>query len=509
VYLKVIGSEKPLRLTTDPSTDGSPAWSPDGRLLAFVRFSGKQRAVLAIPALGGPERTLYAAEDRFAFPRHHPLAWSPDGKFIALTESPADKEESRIILISAETNVRQTLISSSSDSVHFYSQPRFSPDGRYLAVISWPSGSNADIQLVALAGGNPDPLGLTKFNLRSFDFTADGREIIFATSSALWRVATAGGQPERVTWIEPGASYPSIARRGNSMVYSQSRADNNIWKIDLSLGAGVAGAGQVFISSTRYEATPQFSFDGTRILFTSTRSSISSEIWVCGADGSNPRQVTSPGGVDEDPPLFKGSPRWSPDGRAIAFDWAIEGHRDVYVVSVEGGKPKRLTSETSSDVRPSWSRDGKWIYFGSNRSGNWQVWKVPSRGGQALQVTQHGGREALESPDGKSVYYSKGFDTAELWRVSADGGGEVLALKGPIQGKWDVLADGISFISPEPTPTVRVYSFATGKTQTVASIGKGITWTDQGFSVSPDGKQILYTHTDQAEYDLMLVENFR
>jgi Tol biopolymer transport system component len=84
VYLKVIGSEKSLRLTTDPSTDSSPAWSPDGRQLAFVRFSRKQRAVLAIPALGGPERTLYTAEDRVAVPRHHPLAWTPDGKFLQL-----------------------------------------------------------------------------------------------------------------------------------------------------------------------------------------------------------------------------------------------------------------------------------------------------------------------------------------------------------------------------------------------------------------------------------------
>jgi Tol biopolymer transport system component len=186
VYLKVIGSEKLLRLTTDPSTDSSPAWSPDGRQLAFVRFSRKQRAVLAIPALGGPERTLYTAEDRVAVPRHHPLAWTPDGKFIVLTESPADRKETRIILISSETSETRTLLSSSIDSVFSYSQPRFSPNGRQLAVVCWSSISNADIQLVTLASGQHEPLGLTKFNLRSFDFTADGREIIFATNSSLW-----------------------------------------------------------------------------------------------------------------------------------------------------------------------------------------------------------------------------------------------------------------------------------------------------------------------------------
>ena len=163
--------------------------------------------------------------------------------------------------------------------------------------------------------------------------------------------------------------------------------------------------------------------------------------------GPIPRQVTSSSGPDGEPPLFKGSPRWSPDGQAIAFDWTTEGHRDVYIVSVEGGKPTRLTTETSSDVRPSWSRDGRWVYFGSNRSGAWQVWKVPSTGGQAVQVTKRGGREALESADGKSVYYSKGFDIAELWKVPAEGGDEALILKGPIQGKWAVSDDGIYFIA--------------------------------------------------------------
>jgi hypothetical protein len=107
------------------------------------------------------------------------------------------------------------------------------------------------------------------------------------------------------------------------------------------------------------------------------------------------------------------------------------------------------------------------------------------------------------------VYYSKGFDIAELWNVPAEGGDEALILKGPIQGKWSVLADGIYFIATEPTPTVKLYSFTTRQTKDVAGVGQGINWSDQGFSVSSDGKQILYTHTDRAENDLMLVENFR
>jgi Tol biopolymer transport system component len=504
IYLKVLGSEKVVRLTTDASKDYGPVWSPDGRQIAFIRNLGNQTNVVLIPALSGAERSLYKVRERFeSWP---PLAWSPDGKHIALTETPLDSEESRIVLISWETGERQTLLSSPRGSVYFYSNPRFSPDGRVLLARSWPS---ADIDVIDLASGKVNRLGLSKFNLKSFELTADGRAVVFSTrtSNFLWRASLSGGQPERVAWIESGASYPSISRRGNSLVYSQARVDENIWKIDLSRNPVVP---QVFISSTRRETSPQFSFDGSRILFRSNRASISPEIWICEIDRSNPRQITFPSTSDGEAPPSKDCPRWSPDGQSIAFNWDAEGNKDIYVVSVEGGKPKRLTTEPSSDVRPSWSRDGKWVYFGSNRSGEWQIWKVPATGGQALQVTKHGGREALESPDGKFVYYSKDFGITGLWRVHVDGGAdEALIFDGPLLGYWSVLDDGVYFLAREPMPTVKFHSFITRQTKEVASVGKNIDWAGPGFSVSSDGKQIIYAQIDRVEHDLMLVENFR
>ena len=78
-----------------------------------------------------------------------------------------------------------------------------------------------------------------------------------------------------------------------------------------------------FISSTRYDESPQFSPDGKRIAFSSDRSG-SGEIWVCDSDGLNAVQLTSLGG-----PLVT-MPRWSPDGEHIAFDSSAEGQFDIY-----------------------------------------------------------------------------------------------------------------------------------------------------------------------------------
>jgi len=72
------------------------------------------------------------------------------------------------------------------------------------------------------------------------------------------------------------------------------------------------------------------SSDGQKITFRSNRSG-SFEIWTCDSDGSNPIQLTLLGAPNT------GTPRWSPDGRQIAFDSRKEGHADIYVINAEGG----------------------------------------------------------------------------------------------------------------------------------------------------------------------------
>jgi Tol biopolymer transport system component len=105
------------------------------------------------------------------------------------------------------------------------------------------------------------------------------------------------------------------------------------------------------------DTNPQFSPDGSRIAFTSSRNG-QVEIWVCDSDGSNPVQLTELNRNSEG-----GTPRWSPDGRYLAFDSTKAGRSDIYVVPAQGGPVRRITPEASHEDMPSWSRDGKWIYF--------------------------------------------------------------------------------------------------------------------------------------------------
>ena len=162
--------------------------------------------------------------------------------------------------------------------------------------------------------------------------------------------------------------------KGTDWCMCSPTANINIWRRRLySLVS--AGPSDRFIYSTRMESGPQFSPDGSKIAFESTRSG-AYEVWMCRSDGSGVVQLTRFNSAT-------GTPRWSPDGQQIAFDSRAPGNADIFVVDSEGGSPRRLTSEPSSEVVPSWSRDGRWIYFASDRTGSREVWKMPSTGGSA------------------------------------------------------------------------------------------------------------------------------
>jgi Tol biopolymer transport system component len=88
----------PLRLTSDPALDYYPAWSPDGRFIAFLRVlpSGKS-ALLVIPAIGGPERRM--AE---VFSESHPT-WSRDSNWLVISAKDSKTEPFALSQLSVET----------------------------------------------------------------------------------------------------------------------------------------------------------------------------------------------------------------------------------------------------------------------------------------------------------------------------------------------------------------------------------------------------------------------
>jgi Tol biopolymer transport system component len=395
----------------------------------------------------------------------------------------------------------------------------FSPDGQTVAFEQISNdGVSADIYLQPITGGEPRRLTFDDVNPRGLVWTADGREIVFSSKRAgpaesLWRISVSGGAAERLALGGDNALYPSISSQGHRLAYVtwKGTIDPNIYRIALSGSNNRWSSPTKFISSTQRDTNSQFSPDGKRITFESSRAG-NYEIWVSDSNGSNPVQVTF---SDRE---LTGTPRWSPDSRQIAFDSDREHNWDIYITSLDGGVPRRLTTASSDENVPSWSRDGQWIYFASDRTGKRQIWKAPVEGGEAVQVTKQGGFLAFESVDGKFVYYTKDFrDGGQfnpgIWRTPVEGGEETLVLdsfNAENWGDWALVEDGIYFIDSDAKNdwTLRFFDFAKRRVTQIAALGQDIF--TNGLAVSPDRRQILYTRMDlTGGVDIMLVENFR
>ena len=507
IYVKLLGTEEPLRLTRQESIDFNPVWSPDGHYIAFGRIKKGDTGIYIAPSLGGAERKIRDThwEERdfdqvfWYFGR---LSWSPDGKLLAFSDRTSSSEPTSIYLLSLDSLSTRRVTSPGLPGDY---NPVFSPDGRTLGFNRGSQGVTS-IYTMPVAGGQERRLITGSQFGWGLAWTSDGRDIIFgragwlAKFGWLWKVSARGGEPRRLQLGQEGTE-PFI--RGSRLVYARQVSNLNIWRKQLDSKHSSLPADR-FLSSTAIESGPQYSPDGSSIAFESTRSG-SYEIWMCRSDGTNLVQLTHFNSVT-------GTPRWSPDGRQIAFDSRATGNADIFVMDPQSGPPRQLTNETSADVIPSWSRDGRWIYFASTRSGPWEVWKMPSTGGPAAQVTRHGGYGAFESPDGKFLYYTKYPAVSGVWRMPTSGGEETLVVAGvepEFWGYWAVVEKGIYYLDTTAVPAIAFFDFTSRQVTRVVELQTRPAREATGLAVSPNGRAILYTQLDALTRDIVLVDNFQ
>jgi len=364
VYVAALGRGAPRRLTTRPEQEYSPAWSADGRQLAFLRAargSGGASEVLLMPAAGGPERK--AGEVRLQpdspFLPGPFLCWTPDASALVVTHRERPEEPPSLYLLSLAMGVKSRLTSPPLGAPGD-SGPSFSPDGRTLAFARCVGFAVADIYVLPLTpeflpAGDPERRTYeNRFNAMT-TWAPDGKEIIYSSFSGggygLFRV-TGGGPdvPQHLAGVGQGGTYPAVSVQARRLVYMRT------------LPGGEAHLGFADLAP-----------DGQRRAFASARSG-SLEVWSCARDGGDCVQMTSLKAG------FSGFPRWSPDGQYLVFFSNLEGQNEVYVMPASGGRPRRLTEDPGDDILPAWSQDGRWIHFLSNRTGSYREWKVRAFG---------------------------------------------------------------------------------------------------------------------------------
>jgi len=431
-----------------PVTDGDgqfvqPAWSPDGRYLAY--HSMARGGIWIMPATGGAARQVARFGSR--------PAWSPDATRLAFQSGPIEDlspeafgavSPSTIWTVSIDTGASEP-ITRPDGPPGGHAAPAWSPDGRFVVFSSrrYPSGGLWRVE----AGGGP-PVRLEMPDLGGWvsdpAWAPDGRSIVFSTVSELWRLpvdpatGTSAGAPAPLVGPSvPALRHPSFSPDGGRLAYSLVSLASNLRAVRLDASGAAAGPPFAITRDTsRRNTLPAVAPDGARVAYQSTRTGAGIDVWVAGMDGSGGRQVTTH-------PGFDGQPVWLRDPPGLAYVAKRGDVASVRVLDPDSGEERELLSRGLDDesladatvaltpVAP----DGLRVALALVRDGVSNIWvRALDDDGPARQITfdpEFAGWPSW-SPDGRSIAYEiKRGDATQVAVVSSEGGAPIVLTEGP------------------------------------------------------------------------------
>ncbi len=497
IHIKQRSSETLLKVAAEPGWPAWPVWSPDGQSLAFVQTGDSLSAVCRVAALGGAVERLHAVAGLI-----EGLDWSPDGARLAFAAS-GEGGQFRLHELDLATR-RVTTHPAPEDGAAGAILPRYSPDGRHLAWIAVGQAGEGRVlvrRLDAPAGdrGRVVARGLT--GLQGLAWNAAGDALIYAAAPAgadnLWRVNLAGGDPQWIPTAGEQVWNPTVARGTGDLAYEQVRVDRDLWRIEVQGRDPWRLATGLFVTSTRWEYGADFDPAGGQVVFVSARSGRPA-LWVARVDGSQPRRLEgcAAAGVT--------NPRWSPDGRRIAFNAIDEGGARILVAPAQGGPVTVVDVDAEQALLTGWTADGQGLLLGVDRGEGWQICRRDLAGGLRVLTTQ-GGITAAEAADG-SLYHTRP-DRAGLWRLAPGATGEPeLVISGLAtfdRWNWRLGNGWLYWVLRAASGAVLMHHDpATGLSDAVTGL-PGLA--GSGLAVTPDGGAIVYARSGPAAGDLMLI----
>ena len=231
-------------------------------------------------------------------------------------------------------------------------------------------------------------------------------------SADLFAIAPDGSAEHPVMEGPTSEQTPAVSPDGKRIAYVASEEGNdsgNALYVSNSDGSRV----RMLLGGHGWKWWPSWSPDGTQLVFHNWNPDGSvSTIQVIGASGKGLRSIGSPG--------YNWAPAWSPDGKWIAFTSYSARGSNIFLMSPDGQRMKRLASGDISAFRVAWSPDGRWLAFGGWKSGSgsiggrvftWQddIYLIRAGGGKLRAVTTGVEYDAYPcwSPDGKSIAFSR------------------------------------------------------------------------------------------------------
>jgi len=340
------------------------------------------------------------AEDYFAFEFLSDPHISPDGKLVAYVVTKIDRAQNRrnssIWMVATDGSRSPWQFTTSPQSV---SSPRWSPDGQWLAFTSSRPESSAQggsaetprsqVYVLSMAGGEARRVTNLKNGVSSFQWSPDGARLVIVS-----RVGPSDGRSENKDRSDV-RHYKNSAYKFNDSGWFDDRR-THLWVVDVKSGS----AKQITEGDEWNDNDPQWSPDGTKLAFVSNRSGKeyegdrNSDVWVIAAGGGALTKISDHQESDS-------SPRWSPDGRTIAFTGEVQerDHPKVWLAPATGGAPSTL-AVNGLDLIPTgleWADDGKSLYFESGVKGEFQLFQIDLGKKTVAQISS--GARAVRNAD--------------------------------------------------------------------------------------------------------------
>lgn len=432
LYVKLAGSESELRVTNSPGIDILPAWSPDGRNIAFYRSLPGHSGYYVVPALGGPERQLLrvdipaigASWPYREFPDAYFWAgidWFPDGRHVAVV-LPAEWSENRLF-------------------------PRNAVDWGTRRIVRLDIETGEQVPLTA-------PLPSLQFGDICPRISPGGKMLAFVRAGA----AATGG------------------------IYLMALAGRSKPRLLPNSGAICTGL----------DWTP----NGRGLVFASWKNG-GSRLWRLSIDGGTLRPVTF--GMEN-----VSSPTVDRLGARLAYVVAT-GHQGLWRIPISGsppavtGSPQPLIESTRFESQPAYSRDGTKLAFVSNRSGPVEIWAADAGGKHAVQLTDNDAPEngtPRWSPDGSEIAFdTHGKGSPDIFVVSVEGRRIRRITQNPAEDvvpSWSHDGRWIYFAS-DRSGDFQIYKVSASQGETPSSLAVQMT-KGGGFNPmeSPDGKYLYF-----------------
>jgi dipeptidyl aminopeptidase/acylaminoacyl peptidase len=381
--------------------------------------------VLAGVAAAQPAPRGIMPEDYFSFEFISDPNISPDGTLVAYVVTKVDRAQNRrnsSIWMAATDGSRApwqfTTAPQSSTA------PRWSPDGKSLAFLSSrpaeatpaaaPAAGSApvataepartQVYLLSMNGGEAKRITNLKNGVSVFRWSPDGTRLV-----AVSRIGPGDSRAENKDRSDV-RHYKNTSYKFNDTGWFDDRR-THLWVVEVKSG----GAKQITEGDDWNDSDPQWSPDGTRLAFVSNRTgkeyeeNRNTDVWVVSAEGGKLTKISDHDESDN-------QPRWSPDGKRIAFSGEIHDrdHPKIWLAPATGGAPSVLAAN-GLDLIPGgleWSDDGKFLYFETGVKGEFQLFRVDVAAKTVTQVTS--GPRAVRSVDfnfagGKMVYLVNDF----------------------------------------------------------------------------------------------------